>query len=104
MENIKLYRWLSMDNIRLREIYVKFQHQLNYKKKFDEELYDALFDALSFQIKQWVVDDSVPIRAFEVCIDLVYVLSNERIGGTQRCKERAAGAKDEVYGLLMRFD
>ena len=88
---------------KLRRKYIEFMAKLRNKRTFDEGLYDSIFDDLSLQASEFREGGSVPIRIFEVCIDLMYGLArNDKL--SENVRERLDEARDEVYGLLMNFD
>ncbi|MGI5066936.1 YdbC family protein [Treponema putidum] len=58
----------------LRSIYISFASKLK-NGSFDEDLYNVLFKQLQQRFKRWKDDNAVPMRTFQVCIDLLYVLS-----------------------------
>ena len=92
-----------MNSEELRGQYVKFITQLRAEKHFNEGLYDAIYDALSSQIKQWKSEGVVPIQLFETCIDFIYNLSSVNTDYSESVKERLNDAQDEIYGLLMGY-
>ncbi len=93
-----------MNEEELRNLYIKFSTQLRDEKYFNEGIYDSIFDSLTFFRKQWSPGKTVPIRLFEICVDLMYVLSFINPGYSEDVKERVADAQNEVYGLLMAYD
>ncbi len=93
-----------MDSEYLRNKYIEFITQLRDEKTFNEGIYDFIFDSLTLQVKQWKINNSVPIRLFEVCIDLLYGLSGDDLNLPETILERVRYAKDEIYGLLMGFE
>jgi len=93
-----------MNSGELRSQYIKSITQLRVEKHFNEGLYDAIYDALCFQIKQWKSEGVVPIRIFETCIDFIYNLSSVNTEYSESIKEKLNDAQDEIYGLLMSYD
>lgn len=93
-----------MSNEKLRGTYLAFITQLRDDKTFNEGLYDSIFDTLTVEAARWRLTGSVPMRAFEVCIDLLYGLSNDENTLSEPVRERTIDAKNEIYGLLMGLD
>ena len=44
------------------------------------------------------------MRAFEICIDCIYVLSKTAQKLSENDLEKSKTVKDEMYGLLMAFE
>ena len=87
----------------LREAYIQF---VSKQKNgfFDEDLYNIFFEKLNERFKQWKKNGAVPMRAFEICIDCIYVLSKTAQKPSEKDLEKSKTVKDEMYGLLMGFE
>jgi len=87
----------------LRETYIRF---VSKQKNgfFDEDLYNIFFEKLNERFKQWKKNGAVPMRAFEICIDCIYVLSKTAQKLSEKDLEKSKTVKDEMYGLLMGFE
>ena len=87
----------------LREAYIRF---VSKQKNgfFDEDLYNIFFEKLNERFKQWKKNRAVPMRAFEICIDCIYVLSKTAQKLSEKDLEKSKTVKDEMYGLLMGFE
>ena len=87
----------------LRETYIRF---VSKQKNgfFDEDLYNIFFEKLNERFKQWKKNRAVPMRAFEICIDCIYVLSKTAQKLSEKDLEKSKTVKDEMYGLLMGFE
>ena len=71
---------------------------------FDEDLYNIFFEKLNERFKQWKKNGAVPMRAFEICIDCIYVLSKTAQKLSEKDLEKSKTVKDEMYGLLIGFE
>ena len=71
---------------------------------FDEDLYNIFFEKLNERFKQWKKNGAVPMRAFEICIDCIYVLSKTAQKLSEKDLEKSKTVKEEMYGLLMGFE
>jgi len=88
---------------KLRSIYVSFSSKLK-SGSFDEGLYNILFEQLQKRFRRWKLESTIPVRLFQVCIDLLYVLSKDEQLLLQDDLEKLKAAQDEMYGLFMEFD
>ena len=88
---------------KLRSIYVSFSSKLK-SGSFDEGLYNILFEQLQKRFRRWKLESTIPVRLFQVCIDLLYVLSKDNQLLLQDDLEKLKAAQDEMYGLFMEFD
>jgi|GEM_PF-221002 hypothetical protein len=87
----------------LRETYIRFVSKQK-NEFFDEDLYNIFFEKLNERFKQWKKNGAVPMRAFEICIDCIYVLSKTAQKLSEKDLEKSKTVKDEMYGLLMGFE
>ena len=87
----------------LRETYIRFVSKQK-NEFFDEDLYNIFFEKLNERFKQWKKNRAVPMRAFEICIDCIYVLSKTAQKLSEKDLEKSKTVKDEMYGLLMGFE
>ena len=88
---------------KLRSIYISFVSKLK-NGSFDENLYNTLFEQLQKRFRRWKLESAIPVRLFQVCIDLLYVLSKDNPLLLREYLEKIKTAKDEMYGLFMDLD
>ena len=87
----------------LRKAYICFVSDIK-AGHFNEEIYNIVFECLNQNFELWREGKVIPMRVFQVCIDLMYLLSkNDLVFSTEDVKKLNA-AKDEIYGFLMGFE
>lgn len=87
----------------LRKAYIHFVSDIK-AGHFNEKLYNIFFEYLSQNFEQRKENKAIPMRVFQVCIDLMYLLSKNNLILSTEDVKKLNDAKDEIYGFLMGFE
>lgn len=87
----------------LRKAYICFVSDIK-AGHFNEEIYNIVFECLNQNFELWREGKVIPMRVFQVCIDLMYLLSKNDLVFSVEDVKKLNAAKNEIYGLLMGFE
>ena len=84
----------------LQDMVMEFITKIRNGNKFDEGLYDAIYDELSAQKEEWIEEGGVPLETFEACVYLIDVLAGGSTTLPESDIEKMQTANDEILMLL----
>ncbi len=84
----------------LQDMVMEFITKIRNGNKFDEGLYDAIYDELSAQKEEWLEEGGVPLETFETCMYLIDVLAGGNRHLPEADAEKLETANDEILMLL----
>lgn len=84
----------------LQDMVMEFITKIRNGNRFDEDLYDTIYDELSAQKEEWLEEGGVPLETFEVCMYLVNVLASGNANLPESDKAKIQTANDDILMLL----